>query len=988
MRIINPATEEMIQEITEDSEESVRGKFQMLKLGQPGWAKLPVEKRIACVARFYELLEEQKDELAATLTSEMGKPLKQSYNELAGARSRVRYFVENSARWLADEWAVEEGATRERIVYEPLGIVANISAWNYPYLVGVNVFVPALIGGNAVFYKPSEYTTLTGLHICRLLYLAGVPEDCFQMVMGKGKVGELLLQLPLDGYFFTGSYLTGKYIAEKVAPRLVTCQLELGGKDPLYVADDVEDLDKVAEAALEGVVYNNGQSCCAVERIYVHEGVYDRFVQSYTSQAKKLMVGDPVDPATEIGPLSRPAQLEFLLGQIADAVAKGAKVLYGGRRVERKGYFIEPAVLTDVNHGMKLMTEESFGPVVGIQKVKNDEEAVSLMADTEYGLTAAVYSKSYERAEGIMKQLNTGTVYWNCCDRVSASLPWSGRKRSGMGTVLGSGATDTGAAANSGILIVNTPPNSCSVTPTYTWDHSAGGEVWLSQQALKYGVKRFYANSWGAPGYMKTNNNLVSGGVICDNTTNTSTATQCQVVGDCRAAYANYLVQYVKDYQSDGVPVTDLGWINEPNTNTSSYASMTPTNTESINFLQAFGPIVQASGINVNITCCDIFNWTTANNYDLPIVASPANNYVNIYTAHEYGQVANFLLNTGTPTKKNWMSEIGPASPNAYNPYWDTVYSGTNANYNDGMFWANDISNALNLGQVSAYLYWYADSTGNTGAMIQMGNSYQATTYEVTARLYALTHFSRFVRPGAYQVGMTTSSPACSAITQGVGGCLVTTAFTNPDGTRVINVVNNYTSSQSLSLTLDAGTSNWAATSYITDVNTVPNSNATTYPPEPTSAAVALTSGVATVSGTALNATFTPRSFTTIVLTPPAVAGPVQLVLSPTLTAQGDGTFLASLTVSNLGTGTAQNVQLSGASLGPVTGSTLPTGALPYAIGDLAPGTNKVMTVNFPTGPTPGTTVLERFAGTYNSSVGAGSFGASVRAVVPTLPRN
>jgi acyl-CoA reductase-like NAD-dependent aldehyde dehydrogenase len=321
-------------------------------------------------------------------------------------------------------------------VYEPLGVIANISAWNYPYLVGVNVFIPALIGGNGVFYKPSEYSTLTGIHIQRLLVQAGVPENVFQLVTGKGKAGEWLLQLPLDGYFFTGSYRTGRHIAERVAPKLVPCQLELGGKDPLYVMDDVEDIDKVAAAALEGVVYNNGQSCCAVERIYVQGGVYDAFVQSYTDQVRKMVVGDPGDAATEIGPLSRPGQLEFLLQQIADAVEKGATLLFGGRRVMRKGYFIEPAVLVDVHHGMKLMIEESFGPVVGIQRVKDDEEAVALMTDTEYGLTAAVYSKSYERAERVMRQLNTGTVYWNCCDRVSATVPWSGRKHSGLGMTL------------------------------------------------------------------------------------------------------------------------------------------------------------------------------------------------------------------------------------------------------------------------------------------------------------------------------------------------------------------------------------------------------------------------------------------------------------------------------------------------------------------------------------------------------------------------
>jgi len=436
MQIINPATEEIIEEIVEDTEASVQKKFSMLKAGQPAWAALPVEERISCIARFYDLLDKEKEELGATLTRETGKPLQQSYNELNGARSRIRYFLDNSVRYLSEEWVIMEGATREKIVYEPLGVIANISAWNYPYLVGVNVFIPALIGGNAVFYKPSEYATLTGLHIQRMLFQSGVPENCFQAVVGKGVAGEWLLGLPLDGYFFTGSYRTGKYIAEKCASKLVPCQLELGGKDPLYVMDDVEDIDKVAAAALEGVVYNNGQSCCAVERIYVQESVYDRFVLAYTEQVKKMVVGDPVDPATEIGPLSRQEQVAFLLGQIGDAVEKGAKLLYGGRKLGRKGYFIEPAVLVDVDHGMKVMTEESFGPVVGIQKVKDDVEAAALMADTEYGLTAAVYSKSYERAELILKQLNTGTVYWNCCDRVSAGLPWSGRKHSGLGMTL------------------------------------------------------------------------------------------------------------------------------------------------------------------------------------------------------------------------------------------------------------------------------------------------------------------------------------------------------------------------------------------------------------------------------------------------------------------------------------------------------------------------------------------------------------------------
>ncbi len=436
MIIINPATEEPITEVPEDTLPIVQDKFQSLKKGQAGWAAVPVEKRIAAIAAFQRLLKEHEHDLASTLTSEMGKPLQQSINELNGAAARIQFFIDHSAKYLAEEWITREGATREKIVYEPLGVIANISAWNYPYLVGVNVFIPALIGGNAVLYKPSEYSTLTGMRIARLLYQAGIPENVFQVVVGKGGVGEYLLQLPLDGYFFTGSYKTGKYIAEKVAPKLVPCQLELGGKDPLYVMDDVKDIDKTAAAALEGVVYNNGQSCCAVERIYVHEKIYDRFVESYVDQARRLRIGDPMDPVTDIGPLSRQGQVAFLIEQIKDATDKGAVLLTGGALPDRKGYFIEPAVLVNVDHRMKLMKEESFGPVVGIQKVKDDQEAVELMLDTEYGLTAAIYSSDYARAEALMKQMNTGTVYWNCCDRVSASLPWSGRKHSGLGSTL------------------------------------------------------------------------------------------------------------------------------------------------------------------------------------------------------------------------------------------------------------------------------------------------------------------------------------------------------------------------------------------------------------------------------------------------------------------------------------------------------------------------------------------------------------------------
>jgi acyl-CoA reductase-like NAD-dependent aldehyde dehydrogenase len=324
----------------------------------------------------------------------------------------------------------------EKIVYEPLGLICNISAWNYPYLVGINVIVPALLAGNAVLYKPSEFSTLTGLEIKRLLMLAGLPEHAFEEVIGKGNIGNMLLELPCDGYFFTGSYATGQYIYEKVAPKMVQCQLELGGKDPLYITDDITDIKNVAIGTADGAFYNNGQSCCAVERIYVHEAVYDDYVKYFVEEVKSWKVGQPTEEGVYIGALTRTAQIEVLEHHVKNAIDHGATLLTGGKKIESAGNFFEPTVLIDVTNQMDLMQEESFGPIIGIIKVKSDEEAITLMNDTKYGLTAGVYANTQSRAEGILAKINSGTGYWNCCDRVSAALPWSGRKHSGFGATL------------------------------------------------------------------------------------------------------------------------------------------------------------------------------------------------------------------------------------------------------------------------------------------------------------------------------------------------------------------------------------------------------------------------------------------------------------------------------------------------------------------------------------------------------------------------
>jgi acyl-CoA reductase-like NAD-dependent aldehyde dehydrogenase len=436
MKIINPATEELIAEIGEDNKVSVDKKFQLLQAAQPGWQDLALAERIEVLKNFTLHLDQNKEHLATVLTSEVGKPLQQSRSEITGAIKRVLWLTANALKYLSDEVMYSEEGLEERISYEPLGVICNISAWNYPYLVGVNVFVPALLAGNSVMYKPSEYATLTGLEIEKLLKEAGVPHDVFQIAIGAKETGELLLDLPFDGYFFTGSYKTGKYIYERVAPKMVPCQCELGGKDPLYVADDITDIKAVAAGTADGAFYNNGQSCCAVERIYVHEKVYDLYLDEFIKELRSWKIGLPTDEGVYIGPLTRKDQTNVLIAQVKDALQKGATLLTGGRQAERKGFYFEPTVLTNVNHSMNVMKEESFGPIIGIMKVHSDEEAIELMRNTEYGLTASVYSSNKERAEKVLKQVNAGTGYWNCCDRVSAALPWSGRKHSGFGTTL------------------------------------------------------------------------------------------------------------------------------------------------------------------------------------------------------------------------------------------------------------------------------------------------------------------------------------------------------------------------------------------------------------------------------------------------------------------------------------------------------------------------------------------------------------------------
>ena len=437
IEVRNPATGELIRSVAVTDEREVEQKVERARRAQPAWAARPFEERAGLVRAFRDLLEAEAEECARITTREMGKPVVQARNEVRAVLERIDWNIDHVAGVIAPRVVTpnDGGAVGERVTHEPIGLVAHVSAWNYPYFVGLNTIVAALLAGNAMLYKPSEHATLTGLRLVDIMHRAGIPVDIVQTIVGGGPVGASLIGADIDMICFTGSYATGRHVAGVVADRLLRLQLELGGKDGAYVCDDV-DVDATALAVAEGAFYNAGQSCSAIERIYVQDAVFDRFVSAFVDVVGAYAVGDPEDEHTDVGPLARAPQLDLLEAQVADAVAKGARVLCGGHRIARPGSWFEPTVLVDVDPTMSVMRDETFGPVIGVQRVRDDDEARANLDDTEFGLGAAVFSRDRARAERILERLDVGNAYWNASDRSSVRLPWAGRRHSGMGVSM------------------------------------------------------------------------------------------------------------------------------------------------------------------------------------------------------------------------------------------------------------------------------------------------------------------------------------------------------------------------------------------------------------------------------------------------------------------------------------------------------------------------------------------------------------------------
>jgi acyl-CoA reductase-like NAD-dependent aldehyde dehydrogenase len=420
------------------SDREISAAVERAKTAQAEWAHVPIVERTRHAMAFLDALVGMNDEIVPELAWQMGRPIRYG-GEMGGVKERVAYMVEIAEKALAPVPASnpKEGF-RRYVKKDPLGTVLVIAPWNYPYLTAVNTIVPALIAGNSVILKHAAQTLLVGERFASAFSASGLPKGLFQnIVMNHGQTEALLGSGRIDHCNFTGSVAGGKAIEKAAAGTFMTLGLELGGKDPAYVLPDAKMDHAVANLA-EGAFYNSGQCCCGIERIYVHEKVYDDFVEGFVAESRNWTLGDPTKSETVMGPMAQARFADFIREQKAEALRKGATAHMNTKddRDREGSPYLPVEVLTNVDHQMSVMREESFGPIVGIMKVRDDDEAIQLMNDSPYGLTASVWTSDVERAASLGDRIETGTVFMNRCDYLDPALVWTGVKDTGKGAAL------------------------------------------------------------------------------------------------------------------------------------------------------------------------------------------------------------------------------------------------------------------------------------------------------------------------------------------------------------------------------------------------------------------------------------------------------------------------------------------------------------------------------------------------------------------------
>jgi len=441
---VNPATGEVLRQMECAGGAEVGAAVERARTAQAAWNALGVQRRAETGLRFQRLLQERKSEIARLISEEEGKPYVEALlTEVQVVLDAAGFCAANAYGFLRQQVVPHGNVAMKtksgRLLREPYGVIGVISPWNYPFSIPATETLAALVTGNAVVLKPSELTSLCGLKLAGLLYEAGVPKDVFQVLIGDGATGGALVASAIDKLVFTGSVATGKRIAQAAAARLLPVVLELGGKDPMLVLEDAE-VEIASSGAVWGAFVNAGQACLSVERCYVHRSLYARFLEACVRKAKQLRVGNGMDAATEVGPMIHERQLRMVESQVEDARSLGARVMTGGERLPKLGpSFYAPTVLAEVTHEMRVMREETFGPLLPVMAFDSEEEAVRLANDSEYGLAASVWTRDRGRGERLAQQIKAGTVMMN--DAIScfgiSEAPHGGVKASGIGRTHG-----------------------------------------------------------------------------------------------------------------------------------------------------------------------------------------------------------------------------------------------------------------------------------------------------------------------------------------------------------------------------------------------------------------------------------------------------------------------------------------------------------------------------------------------------------------------
>lgn len=437
--VINPSNGEVLSEIKPSSTSEIKEKIQKAKTAFSLWSSLPFEKRITYLQKIYELIIQDRQGIAITISKNNGKPLAESYlTEIASTLQIMEYHIKNGAELLSEKnihLGILYPAKKSFISYVPYGTIGIIEPWNYPFYLPFSAITKTLLGGNTFIFKGASAVSVVGKLIEEICLKAELPDGVANFIYGDGSAAETLISSEIDKVVFTGSAEVGKKIAEVCGKKLLPVSLELGGKDPAIVFKNC-NLDYACGGILWGALSNSGQACASIERVYVQSEIYAEFLGKITNMAKNLKVGDPFDDETDIGPLINEEQVKKIEDHILDAIDKGAILHCGGKRLSTSGFYFEPAVLSNVNHSMKVMKEETFGPVIPVMKFDSVEEAVYLANDTHYGLAASIWISETENIKKIAGKLNSGTVWVNDSLFLQAhpKCPWQGYKDSGYGS--------------------------------------------------------------------------------------------------------------------------------------------------------------------------------------------------------------------------------------------------------------------------------------------------------------------------------------------------------------------------------------------------------------------------------------------------------------------------------------------------------------------------------------------------------------------------